>query len=82
MPVQGFSSQQKQELKDIVSAAVDSKLKVALKPIKKELAKLRPMQKDIRKIKSDQILYLNHLDRRIIDLDERVDKLEGKPSFN
>lgn len=63
----GFSDQQKNELAQIVSGVVDQKLESALKPIKKDLSKL----------KKDMKTVINHFDHENIDLDKRVLRVEN-----
>lgn len=74
----GFTKKQVQELTQIVDSALDKGFSPKQK---QELdlvfeAKLKPVKKDLRKIKSDLKRVINHFDKRLINRDIRLEKVE------
>lgn len=64
----GFNGLQIKQLTDIVSEVVDSKLKIRLKPL----------EKDVKKIKDDLSVTITFFDREIITHDKRITNIENQ----
>lgn len=81
-----FKEEIKEEVKKVVEDVLEQKLEEKLEqkleeklaPIRQQLKQIKPMSQKINKIKKDQDAILGFLDKNIVAVEKRVDRIEDR----